>query len=223
MEDYSYILNSNWFWCICGILGGGGLSLIISAYFHFIASKYKCISYTIETSRANINTNENNLESEANSHKNNIIYFSKITFRNVGDLDLEQNDFVPSCPLTISTDGEFIINDKNTIHLEANHYSNMSPIVKNDDDEKNNTVVNNVSINLDYLAINDTVFCSCFHTGAISVYALIKNGKIFNSFIITKCGRWYVQLSNFICIISIIFFILLMTVFIIAIIPELIK
>ena len=160
MEDYSYILNSNWFWCFCGIMGGGCLSLIISYIFHFIASKAKYISYRINTSPVPIDANNRYLENK-NIPKNASIYCSNIIIRNVGDLDIEENDFVPSCPITISITDKII-----SYEIKSNYYSNVASTVENNVEE-NNKIVNNISITLDYLAKNDTITCSCLHTGEV--------------------------------------------------------
>ena len=215
MENYNHILNSNWFWCICGILGGGGLSLIISYYFHYISLKEKCISYRIETSPIRIDTKKQILNFKINFKKSKI-YSSNIIIRNVGNMDIEKNDIVPNCPITISA--KRII----TYKIISNHYSNVTSTI-NYDVEENDKIVDNFSLNLDYLAKNDTINCSCLHTGEIYAYALLKNGSFFESYVITKCGRWYVKLTNFITLFSIIFFIFLTTLSIIVIIPELIK
>lgn len=78
MENYNYILNSNWFWCICGILGGGGLSLIISYCFHFITLKEKCISYRIKTSPIKIDKRNQILNFKINLKKNQNIFLKYI-------------------------------------------------------------------------------------------------------------------------------------------------
>lgn len=215
MEKYNYILSSNWFWCICGILGGGGLSLSISYYFHFISLKEKCISYRIKTSPIKIDTKKQILNFKINLKKSKI-YSSNIIIRNVGNMDIEKNDIVPNCPITISA--KKII----TYKIISNYYSNVTSTI-NYDVKENDEIVDNISLNLDYLAKNDTINCSCLHTGEIYAYALLKNGSFFESNIITKCGKWYRQLTNFSIMVSVILFIFLITLSIIGIIPELIK
>lgn len=131
-------------------------------------------------------------------------------------MDIEKNDLVPLCPITISA--KRIL----TYEIISNHYSNVTSTI-NYDVEENDKIVDNISLNLDYLAQNDTINCSCLHTGEIYAYALLKNGSFFESSIITKCGKWYRQLTNFHIMVSVIFIIFLITLSIIAIIPELIK
>lgn len=202
MEIINNIMNSNLFWCMCGIIGGSVLSLIISSCFHYFTPNKKRISYGIKTFPI-VSENKHNKDKDCSIPLNEeTMYRSKIIIRNSGYTFIEQNDFVQSRPISLSTDGKFIIDNQNIFSFECNDYTNISTKFN----EKRPT--NHVVINFDYLAQDDTITGSFIHTGNITFDAMLKDGSITNSYILTKCKSWVIKLIEFYCQAFILFFVI---------------
>lgn len=103
-------MNSNLFWCIAGILGGAIVSFFISYVFYFKGLTRKRLTYDIKT--FSIVSNKINqikgLEVKYNSTEIENLYSSTITIKNIGNSIVKEQDLVPSCPISLSTSGQFL-------------------------------------------------------------------------------------------------------------------
>jgi len=166
--------NSNLFWCIIGAL----FSLFISSLFYFIGIKRKCLTYSIKTFClvSNKINQINGLEVKYNSNVIDDLYSSTITIKNIGNSVIEKQDFAPSCPISISTNGQFLVDESNTTNLFSSNKANNVNISFNTSE---NNITNNIIICFDYLSKKEELTCSIFHTGKISFDdGVLKDGKI---------------------------------------------
>ena len=171
-------MNSNLFWCIIGIIGGAIVSFIISLLFYFLGINKKRLSYEINTICL-ISNNINQVKGLKVKYKSNKIdnlYSSKITIKNIGNVSIEKQDLATNYPLSISTNGQFLLNKSNGIDFYPIHKANnITPII---DFDKSNNLCNHIIINFDYISKNDEFTCSIFHTGDISFDGILKDGEI---------------------------------------------
>lgn len=170
-------MNSSLFWCIAGILGGAIISFLISYFFYFKGLRKEKITYDIKTFCIISDKTQQieGLEVKYNSTEINNLFSSTITIKNIGNSVIEKDDFAPSCPLTISTDGKFLVDKTNGVHLtHLNKTNNIHPIFKID----NNGLVDRIIITFDYISKKEEITCSLFHTGNISFDGVLKDGKI---------------------------------------------
>ena len=173
-------MDSNLFWCIIGIIGGAIVSFIISLLFYFIGLKRKRLIYDVKTfNLISDKINQiNGLEVTYDSKEINNLYSSTITIKNIGNSIIEKQDFAPSCPLSISTDGKFLVDQSNSMSLfPLNKTNSVCPLFDIDD----NNVCNHIIISFDYISKKEELTCSVFHTGNISFNGVLKEGKIFNN------------------------------------------
>ena len=83
-----------------------------------------------------------------------------------------------TCPISISTSGQFLLNKSNELGIDHIYKANnIQPFFKID---KSNGNCNNIIINFDYISKNQEFTFSIFHTGNISFDGVLKDGKIFN-------------------------------------------
>lgn len=152
------IMDSNLFWCIIGIIGGGFLSLLISAVFFFIGLKRKYLSYYIKTFCliSNKVNQISDLEIQYHNQKLDHLFLSTITFTNTGNSIIEYKDFVPSYLPFLYTNGEFIRSD--TLNLDSTEL-NKNCIIK-----ITYTNNNKANLNFDYIAKKGKISLSFFHT-----------------------------------------------------------
>ena len=171
-------MDSNLFWCIVGIIGGAIVSFIISLLFYFLGIKKKRLSYEIDT-LCLISNNINQVKGLKVKYKSNKIdnlYSSKITIKNIGNVNIEKQDLATNYPLSISTNGQFLLNKSNGIDFYPIHKANnITPIINF---ENSNNLCNHIIINFDYISKNDEFTCSIFHTGDISFDGVLKDGEI---------------------------------------------
>lgn len=167
-------MNSNLFWCIIGIVGGAIFSLLISLFFYLLGLKRKHISYYIETFCIISNKVNQIADLEIKYHNNKLpyLYLSKIVINNSGNSIIEYQDFPTSYIPVLYTDGKFIINNTFISELTANNQKDDFKIIYNDID------TNKITLSFDYLAKNEKIILSFFHTGNISFNAKLKDGKI---------------------------------------------
>lgn len=167
-------MDSNLFWCIIGAL----FSLFISSLFYFIGIKRKRLTYSIKTFClvSNKINQINGLEVKYNSNIIDDLYSSTITIKNIGNSVIEKQDFAPSCPISISTNGQFLVDETSATNLFSSNKANNVNISFNTSE---NNVTNNIIINFDYLSKKEELTCSIFHTGKISFDdGVLKDGKI---------------------------------------------
>ena len=172
-------LNSSLFWCLVGIIGGAIASFIISLIFYFKGVKKKRLAYEIDTTSL-ISNNINQIKELKVKYKSNKItnlHYSKVTIKNIGNVSIEKNDFATACPISISTNGRFLLNKSNEIDFYNTHTANN--IQPNYIINKDN-ICNQIIINVDYMPKNYEFACSFFHSGNISLDGVLKDGKILN-------------------------------------------
>lgn len=163
---------------------------------------YDIITFTIISDKV---TKIEGLEITYNSKEISNLFSSKITIKNIGNSIIEKNDFAPSFPLSIKTNGKFLTNEKTQIELcPSNKANNANPIF----DE----TANRIYIDFDFLSPNDTLKCSILHTDDIILEGALKDGKL-----ITPLERIKIQnrkniLKNII-VIAIYFITLLLALF----------
>lgn len=167
--------NSSILWGIVGLIGGG----LISSFFYFIGKKRMILSYDIITTTL-VSCNATKIKDLSIQYKAKPIYnlyTSTLKIKNIGNCIIEPSDFAPSAPLSLITDGEFLISEDTGTHILTENDSNrVSPIM-----EINNNVCRKSTIKFDYIAKNETISCTVFHTGPVCISGKLKDGKLKNS------------------------------------------
>ena len=122
------------------------------------------------------------------------LFCTIVTIRNIGNATIESSDFAPSCPLSISTTGKFLIDKTKGVNIvSSNTAYNVQPLFDLDDRNMCDSIV----IAYDYISKKGEITVSLFHTGNISVDGELKEGKILNAADIQKHEK-IVQLILFI-------------------------
>ncbi len=167
--------NSSILWGIIGLIGGG----LISSFFYFISKKRIKLSYDIVTTTL-VSCNATKIKDLNIQYKGKPIlnlYTSTLKIKNIGNCIIEHSDFAPSAPLSLITDGEFLVNEDTGRHiLTENDFNRVIPIM-----EINNNVCRKSTIQFDYIAKNEIISCTVFHTGSLCISGKLKDGKIKNS------------------------------------------
>ncbi len=178
--------NSGVLWGIIGLLGGFFISLL----FYIIGKRCQKLCYEIETYPiiSDKVSQVKGLEIKYHSKEIDNLYYSIITICNIGNTIIEKSDFAPSCPLSVSTDGYFLVDENNKMDLfSSNRLNNIShthvptktyPIPHFYDLSENDEKRKSIIINFDYIARNEEITCALFHTGNISFDGVLKDGKI---------------------------------------------
>lgn len=168
--------NSSALWGIIGLIGG----IVVSAFFYFIGIKRKSLIYDITTTTL-VSQNATQIENLSIIYNNKPIsnlYTSTIKIRNNGNSIIEPSDFAPSAPLSLITDGEFLINSNTgTKLLSENDYNNVYPFIETDE----NNICKKTTICFDYISKKETISCTVFHTGSLTIYGKLKDGKLKNN------------------------------------------
>ncbi len=167
--------NSSVLWGIVGLIGGGA----ISSFFYFIGKKRIKLSYDIITTTL-VSCNATKIKDLNIQYKEKPIYnlyTSTLKIKNIGNCIIEPSDFAPSTPLSLITDGEFLISeDTGTQILTENNFNNVSPLLEIDNDVCRKSI-----IQFDYIAKNETISCTVFHTGTVYLSGKLKEGQIINN------------------------------------------
>lgn len=208
------VFLSNLFWCIISIIGGflGGLLL------YYLGKNRKRISYSIDTFCLVSNKiSKDKLNIEYNSTEIENLYSSTITIKNTGSV-INSEDFAPNSQLSLSTNGQFILNEDKDISLKStNKANNVSPIF-NFNNETNQC--NSISIKYDYLAKREEITCTLLHTNDITFNGTLKDGKITY---LEKTRKRRKQIDNFLSPIALISMSIMTILFIIYLIKLLTK
>lgn len=161
----------------------------ISLLFFIKGKNRKHISYSIDTfclvsnkiSKVNknktnhVNIDEDKLNIKYNSIEIENLYSSTITIKNIGSV-INSEDFAPNSQLSLSTNGQFILNEDKDISLKStNKANNVSPVFNFNNETKQ---CNSVSIKYDYLAKKEEITCTLLHTNDIIFNGTLKDGKI---------------------------------------------
>lgn len=167
--------NSSILWGIVGLVGG----LLISSFFYFIGKKRTKLSYDIITTTL-VSCNATKIKDLNIQYKEKPIYnlyTSTLKIKNIGNCVIETTDFAPSDPLSLLTDGEFLIGEDTTTQiLTENDFNRVTPIM-----EINDNICRKSTIKFDYIAKNEIISCTVFHTGSICISGKLKDGIIISS------------------------------------------
>lgn len=168
------IWNSSILWGIIGLIGGA----LTSLFFYSIGKKRKKISYYITTTTlVSCNATQiNDLNIQYKEKPIQDLYTSTITFRNIGNCIIETSDFALSAPLSLITDGEFLINrDLDTQMTTKDAPNQVSLHMEMADGACKKSI-----IQFDYIPKKERMSFNVFHTGEIQVSGQLKDGKIIN-------------------------------------------
>ena len=174
--------DSNMFWCIIGTISGAITSIIISLVFYLIGIKRKILAYSIITYPifSNVINIVHGMKINYESNEIDMLFLSKIKIKNIGNSIIESKDFASSNPLSISTTGEFILqqsNEKKLFTLHTPHY--IYPLINSNPDGKRDKF-NHITLPFDYIPKKEEITCSLLYTGEISFNGVLKDGKIVN-------------------------------------------
>lgn len=173
-------MDSNLFWCIISIIGGAILGFITSLLFYYLGIKRKNLIYDVKTFcliSDKINQIDG-LKITYNSNEISDLYSSTIIIKNIGNSIIEEQDLAPSCPLSISTDGKFLVDQSNGMSLfPLNKATNIHPVFTVNE----NNICNHIVISFDYIPKKEELTCSVLHTGKISFDGFLKEGKIIDN------------------------------------------
>lgn len=169
-------LNSSALWGIIGLIGG----IVVSSFFYFLGIKRKSLIYDITTTIL-VSKNATQIEKLNITYDNKPIknlYTSIIKIKNNSNSIIEPNDFAPSVPLSLITNGEFLVSSNTGVKLfSKNTNNNVYPLFEVDE----NNICQKLIIHFDYIAKKETISCTVFHTGKLTVFGKLKEGKIKNS------------------------------------------
>lgn len=165
--------NSSALWGIISLIGG----IFISAFFYFLGIKRKSLIYDITTTTL-VSENATQIEKLNITYDNESIenlYTSTIKIKNNSNSIIEPNDFAPSVPLSLMTNGKFLVSSDTGVKLfSENTGNNVYPLFEFD--EKN--ICKKVIIHFDYIAKKEIIYCTVFHTSSISLNGKLKDGNI---------------------------------------------
>ena len=167
--------NSSALWGIIGLIGG----IIVSAFFYFLGVKRKSLIYDITTTTL-VSENATQIEKLNITYDNKPIkklYTTTIKIKNNSNSIIDTNDFAPSVPLSLITNGEFLTSSDTGVKLFAENTSNnVYPLFEVNE----NSMCQKVIIHFDYIAKNETIRCTVFHTNSLSINGKLKDGKLKN-------------------------------------------
>lgn len=169
--------NSSALLGIIGLIGG----IVISAFFYFLGIKRKSLVYDITTTTL-VSENATQIEKLNITYNDKLIknlYTSTIEIKNNSNSIIELNDFAPSVPLSLITNGEFLVSSDIGVKLfSKNIDNNVYPLFEVDE----NNMCQKVIIHFDYISKKETISCTVFHTNSlsVSVNGKLKDGKLKN-------------------------------------------
>lgn len=106
------------------------------------------------------------------------LYTSTIKIKNNSNSIIEPNDFAPSVPLSLVTNGEFLTSsDTGVILFSKNTDNNVYPLCELNDSD----ICQRLLIHFDYISKKEVISCTVFHTGSLDVNGKLKDGKMKNS------------------------------------------
>lgn len=161
------------FWCIVGIAG----SAFVSFIFYLLGLKRKTLVYNLTTTTliSKNNSQLENLKIKYNKNKINTLYSSQIEIQNIGNTIIEKTDFSASCPLAITTNGEFILDKDGKIKQDRESSNNISFVL---DENNSQNTLKRAFISFDYIPKKESISLFVFHTEPIHISGKLKDGKI---------------------------------------------
>lgn len=134
---------------------------------------------------------------------------SSIHISNIGNSVIERNSFAPSCPITISTTGQFLtddISEKSIFPIAKEKQVHLIPHYNNSGE------CNSITLDFDYLSPKDILCYTLIHTGEISLNAALKDGKIINKTPVPEKSHYF--LISYLTFIIVIVLTIIMTLLI---------
>lgn len=160
------------FWCILGIAGG--------AIFTIVNNKRKRLTrkmFTVNLISEKVST-INGLEIKYNSHPIKNLYSSTIQIKNTGNATINNIDIPKKRPLSIYTDGIFII-DKLNMQLPNPNNENDIHVSFNKTEKGTSS---SAIIDFEFISPRQLITITLLHTGTISLGKwMIKDGKVLES------------------------------------------
>lgn len=159
-------------WCILGIAGGAIVTVI--------NNKRKRLTrkmFTINLISEKVSS-INGLEIKYNSQSIKNLYSSTIQIKNTGNTTINNVDIPKKRPLSIYTDGIFII-DKLNMQLPNSNNENNIQVTFNKNEKRTSS---SAIIDFEYISPRQVIAITLLHTGNISLGKWkIKDGKVFDS------------------------------------------
>ena len=160
------------FWCIIGIAGGAIVTII--------NNKRKRLTrkmFTVNLISEKVST-INGLEIKYNSQSIKNLYSSTIQIKNTGNATINNVDIPKKRPLSIYTDGIFIIDKLNMQLPNPNNENDIH--VTFDKNEKGTS--SSAIIDFEFLSPRQIITITLLHTGTISLGKwMVKDGKVLES------------------------------------------
>lgn len=197
--------ESSALWGIIGLIGG----FLVSTLFHFINKRKRKISYSIITSPIIVNK-ISKITDLVIKYKNKDIdnlSISKITLKNAGNEILKSTDFAELNKLSLTTNGQFLIDSSNDLEIVSSN-----PYIKAD---INLISSNKIEIEFDFLESKNTITCSIFHTGDVTVCGSIIGGRLISNDVNTVNSEQDIikQIKSLIFIMTILAFLMILYYF----------
>lgn len=174
--------NSNFLWGILGLIGGG----ITSFIFFTLSNKTKRIVYQISSNKL-ISDKLSQIKGLKIKFMNEEIpnlISSTVIVANSGSDILELDDFADLSPLSIKTDGIFLVYDNvNSFITSVSNTISGTTLIQTSPDE--------IQIRFDYWAKDDSNLFTFLHTGNLSLTGTLKKGKIIENIIFNKKKNFY--------------------------------
>lgn len=165
-------IMSSLFWCVLGIAGGAVVT--------FVNNKRKRLTrkmFTVNLISEKVSS-INGLKIEYNSQPIKNLYSSTIQIKNTGNTTINSVDIPKKRPLSIHTDGIFIIDKLNMQLPNPNNENDIHVIF--DKSEKGTS--SSANIDFEYISPKQVIAVTLLHTGKISLGKWkIKDGKVFDS------------------------------------------
>ena len=174
--------NSGILWGIIGLLGG----FLISLLFYILGLSRKRLSYEIDTTPiiSNKVTQVEDLKIQYKDCEIKDLFSSTIKIKNIGNTVIEDPDFASSAPLSVSTDGIFLVDKSNGVKLSSSTDANN--IYPSFDIDEESGECSSIIVNFDYIPKRGKLTFSFFHTGDIILNGVLKDGKIIDAILVEK-------------------------------------
>ena len=160
------------FWCIIGIIGGAIVTIVNNRRKRLTRKMFTVNLISEKVSSIN------GLEIKYNSQPIKNLYSSTIQIKNTGNITINNDDIPKKRPLSIYTNGIFVIDKLNMQLPNPNNENDIN--VKFDKNEKG--TASSAIIDFEFISPRQVITITLLHTGTISLGKwMIKDGKILES------------------------------------------
>ena len=160
------------FWCIIGIIGGLIITIVFSKRARLTRKMFTVNLISEQVSEIN------GLEIKYNSCPIKNLYSSTIQIKNTGNTTINNIDIPKKRPLSIHTDGIFIIDKLNIQLPSSNNENDIHIIFDENGDGQSSTAI----IDFEFISPRQLITITLLHTGNISLDKwMIKDGKVLES------------------------------------------